>query len=1224
MRVILCRAMLALCAVSSHTMAQGRRDVIEGRVTTERKEAVAGSEVIVTRGPDRAVFRVVTDRDGQYRMVVDSGTGDYFVYIGPPTGAKLRAFRKRVTASSPSDSVFTVHATLIDVVSPQQLTTVRVQGQVARPTRADERAPGPGAAEWSTAGVAALTGPDQVGNLTALAANLPGVTAVAGGVSVFGLPASQNLVLLDGLSFPGAAVPRDAHVTTRVQTSTFDPSRGWFGGAQTRVDIAHDFLYATRRASLSVEEPWLQPSSQLARRSGLVPAKLNGGFGATGFLWSERLSYNASADFTHRTTSAVALDALDEEALFRRGVSRDSAIRFLTVARANGIPTSAVGTTLPTTNSGTLLVSIGTLAEDRNTFRPKRHLGRVSAYMAREARDAMGLSSLRAPSAMYGTDATTLSLQTTLSSFLRPGLLHEVRAAMSRRVDRIAPNLVMPKAVVSVATPSGTDAGLAMLEAGGVSDGASRQGRTSLEVQSETRFFARPGHRVKLAGAVRMEEVAVEMRANAFGTFRYATLGDFAANRPSFFSRQLVAPEAVGRVWNGFVSLGDYWRSIASLELSYGARAEVTVNATAPGENDAIAVAFGERTSRPPSRLHLSPRAGFTWTYRRSNPSGYVVRNDYGSFVVPAVGVLRGGIGEFRSLTTPDALAELAASTGLEGARREITCAGPELAQPNWSAFAESALTIPRDCEAIDGAHVLRDAAPDVRLIARDYTAPRSWRANVAWTSLYSTFVWTLESSYSRNVQQYGVHDLNFSDVPKLSLPEETGRPVFVTVDGVVPGTGDVTRLGSRRNPAFGSVMQTRNSQVSEALVASATVAPDLTRYARARVYASITYSLTDARRTQNGFLGSTTRSPVVQEWIRNPDVPRHAFVVQAGLRTRIGALTLFGRLASGRAYSPMVERDINGDGLPNDRAFVFDPATASDSSVRAGMETLLRRSSPEVRACLQRQIGQLAGANSCSTSWQATLNARLSIGASSSAGWAKRVTASLYVANLPAGLDYMLHGSRLHGWGDAGLPERTLLRPVGFDAATQRFKYQVNPRFGETRPRYGLPLDPFRVTLDVKIDLGVSTDQQILDRSLRSGRAGHSGTRRTVGQIRQFYLRALPDPFAAVLAMTDSLLLTADQVRAVMVGQERYKLRVDSAVSILANWMAALPDRYNAAEALRRQDETFTAVLNIGREETQRALATTLLEVQARLLPWPVDVMLKAKVPLTLREIRR
>jgi hypothetical protein len=87
-----------------------------------------------------------------------------------------------------------------------------------------------------------------------------------------------------------------------------------------------------------------------------------------------------------------------------------------------------------------------------------------------------------------------------------------------------------------------------------------------------------------------------------------------------------------------------------------------------PDRNPALEQALGVRTGVAPARLHVSPRAGFSWTYNRDRDNGNgSSNNSVGKFYRATSGVVRGGIGEFRDLLRPDILADAGASTGLPG-----------------------------------------------------------------------------------------------------------------------------------------------------------------------------------------------------------------------------------------------------------------------------------------------------------------------------------------------------------------------------------------------------------------------------------------------------------------------------------------------------------------------------------------------------------------------------
>lgn len=145
----------------------------------------------------------------------------------------------------------------------------------------------------------------------------------------------------------------------------------------------------------------------------------------------------------------------------------------------------------------------------------------------------------------------------------------------------------------------------------------------------------------------------------------------------------------------------------------------------------------------------------------------------------------------------------------------------------------------------------------------------------------------------------------------------------------------------------------------------------------------------------------------------------RHTF--QASLARRVArTVDLSGvlRLVSGRPFTPLVEGDANGDGRFNDRAFVFDPAAAGDTALAAGMRRLLDQAPGGVRGCLLRQLGRIAGRNSCRTPWSPSLDAQATFKPGGPGG-SRRWIFTAVAQNVTAGLDYLLHGADgLRGWG--------------------------------------------------------------------------------------------------------------------------------------------------------------------------------------------------------------
>jgi hypothetical protein len=151
-------------------------------------------------------------------------------------------------------------------------------------------------------------------------------------------------------------------------------------------------------------------------------------------------------------------------------------------------------------------------------------------------------------------------------------------------------------------------------------------------------------------------------------------------------------------------------------------------------------------------------------------------------------------------------------------------------------------------------------------------------------------------------------------------------------------------------------------------------------------------------------------------------------------------------------------------------------------------------------------------------------------------------VIPNVYLQNVLAGVDQALHGSNLRGWGSPTTPDPVLLVPRGFDAGTGRFRYDVNPRFADTRPARTLFRDPFRIVIDFAINLSTNFDLQQLRRAVEPVRAPDGWRRRSADSLAAFYLKNTSSIHKLLLEQTDSLFLSRAQVEALQ--------RADSAFS--------------------------------------------------------------------------
>lgn len=1208
-----------LLAVGSASTARAQapihRDVIQGTVTSD-SGAVAGADVIVTMAPDRVSEATKTDATGHYTIAFEHGTGDYLVHVSA-TG--FATFRKRVTRTG-ADSVLTVDARLARG-GVQQLAKVRVNARKPVPDRRRETyATGTGAAEHLVDGVNGAVPPDQAGDLAAAAATVPGVAVTPNGISVGGLSPSQNSTTLNGIAFAGADVPRDASTTVRVTASAFDPARGWFSGANTDVTLASGNVFSNRSAHLTLDAPALQFTDPVSASLGQRYTALRAGTGGDGALFQDRYAYNYGVEASRRSSDFASLGSASPAALQRAGVSADSAARLAAILQAAGVPLGA--SDVPgarVTQSASLIGRIDHAPYDWNTFTPARTSFGVLGYAKLSHSDAMGTTPTATASHGGSTSQQLGMLQLLYSAYSSRDWLTEVRSTFTLAHDAGTPYLTLPGGQVLVASDiPGASGGIASLAFGGNGALLSDQRRWTWETMSETRFYAHgtPAHRVTFTADARLDGVRQEPGTNRFGTFAFTSLAALAANTPSSFTRTLGSPAQTGGVWNGFVALGDYWRKSSTLQLMYGARVEGNRYLDIPAGNPAVASTFGVRTGNAPNTIHVSPRFGFTWL-RTNKGQGTGIRvSPVGRFFLGPSSYVRGGIGEFRSFLGPDLLTGASVATGLPGGISTLACVGSATPTPDWSAYAASAAAIPTAC-ANGAPSILADAAPTVQAFSPSYTAPRSWRANLAYGSSIGPIAYTLEGLYSLNVNQPGRIDLNFAGAPRFTLPDE-GRPVFVTPGSIVPGSGALSTVEARRDSQFGHVIENVSTLQSASRQLTLVVTPDLGRVSR--YYFSAGYTLASSRARESGFDASTFASPLDRDWARGDLDIRHQLVLQGGLSMKSLSLTFFGRMQSGLPFTPMIGGDVNGDGFANDRAFIFAPARTGDTAVANGTRALLASPDARVRDCLSRQLGTAAGRNSCEGPWTTSLNMQLA--------WQGMIkplghygSVALAFANPLGGLDQLLHGSgHLHGWGTQSAPDPVLYTPRGFDPSARRFEYAVNPRFGSTNPANTLLRVPFRVTLDVSLQLGPSFGQQEISRFLRPGRGGYPGKRLTAEELERRYARNVPDPYAEILQQSDSLLLSRDEVDSLRAIDARYKQHQDSIWTDLSRYLASLGDRYDAKAALKRQETAIDAAWEYARTDLQAELPHVLSPIQLGMLPRMAGMLYRAKQPVHIR----
>ena len=1163
MRSFVALTAAAVLAVSAHqTRAQSSRpEVLTGTVKSDSGIAVPASITVTPAGAGfSAAVTVRANTEGAWTATMPTRAPEYYVTV-----SAIGWIQQRVVAKSGGDdSSAPVRVDVVMRRTPVQLQTVRVIGQRRQPPQRDALI-GPDVAQTEKGIIAAsevFAVADQ-GDLMGMIAQVPGITITndpTNGLpqfSVLGLSGSQNNVTLNGLQYGGGDVPRDIIGAVRVSSSTYDVSRGGFSGAQLSVSQAAGNNFVNQIVHATFDAPQMQATDRIGRQLGqrYMNTQLSGGF--AGPIVFDRLFYNVSLQGGRRYSDLASLLTGDPGTLAGLGISQDSVNALVAAAGARGIPiaTAGVPDRRQTDNASMLM---------RFDWTPtQKAIGSITSSLRHSKSLASFVSTTALPG--HGGDLSRNGADVTgeFSAYVDSLILNVTRIGAHTDISNATPYMRIPDARVLVTSQlADGSTGLSSLVFGG-NAGLPRYSRTSgVEVYNQTSWNSSTNaHRWRLTFDGRADQLKQTQGANGLGTFTYNSIADVQGNRPASFSRSFAHSDVLADMRTGSIALGDQWRATQTLNVSYGLRVDGNATGSTLAYNPAVDSIFHLRTDHGPREVVVSPRASFGWGFGHNGTTGIP------NFGAPW-GFLSGGIGEFRNDLRPGLIAPVITNSGLPDALGQVLCVGSAVPVPDFSSYMTNEGAIPTTCAAGAPSSFV-STRPNVFTIDPDFQSQRSWRGNLQLRGPFITklFRFSADATYSLNLHQQSPFDVNFNGAQRASLSGEGGRPIYVQPTSVVPATGAVTNVDSRVSSLYGGVNDLRSDLQSRAAQYTFTLNPIGIGNINWRWTLSYVYS--DFREQTRGFGATTAGDPRLAEWSRGSLGSTHA--VNINVYTRVANLfsvALTGRAQSGLPFTPVVAGDVNGDGLSNDRAFVFAPG-AGGAAVSSAMSQLLSNASSRVRNCLTRQFGAVAGRNSCEGPWTATAAATLTLNPEK-LGWDNRTTLSFNVSNPLAGVDELMHGSaHMQGWGQPAAPDPTLLRVRGFDPATKAFAYDVNPRFGDTHFASSTLRLPFIISLEARVRLGGDIDHQGLANIIGPGRT-RRGEKRNTQQIRALLLTSIFSPIQSILQVKDSMsILSQAQIDRLTQLQRRLIAKQDSIWAPTVKYMETLPASYNLDEAV-------------------------------------------------------
>lgn len=1188
-RTTLLRALFAgaalvasVAARPAHAQVGTTTEIIAGKVVGPDSIPVPNATVDVTSLENGVTKHTKTREDGRFSMLFRDGGAQYRVVV-----RAIGLLPATVTLTRRGDEDRLVADIRLGRAAVQ-LKAVQVSGQNARTGAPPASQAGASERAFGTPLVDRL--PVERGDLAQIAALTAGVVAVGGsdstpaGFSVAGQPSNQNNVTVDGASFLFGTLPQNGVRNVRVVTNSYDVSRGQFTGGQVATTTLSGGSTTQGTATLGLQPAATQFPTSNAPTFGQRYDQVTGSFGIGGPVLADKLFYFVSGQQEYRTDPVASILDANPAALRNLGVSADSVSRFVSLAGTNAIAPRAGAPSTRTALTSSALARVDLDFSEQSSLM-------VRADYRKSTSDASRVAPLALPATGGATNNSGGGLMASVTSTFG-AFINEARISGQVSEQTAAGFLGVPTGAINVGSDlGGAQPSQALLQFGGNASLPRASRNALVEFTNEFSWLANDAHRLKVGLLANASRTEINGVANGLGTFLYNSLGEFQLGQPALFARTLSSPAQHAAINSAALYVGDAWRVTPSLQIVYGARLEGSQLPGAPANNLAVETAFGRRTSEWPTQVQLSPRVGFT--YLLDNVAG-----------IPA-GSVKGGVGLFRG-TVPDALVSAVGNAnGLAGAQATLVCAGAAVPTPNWAAYSASSANIPTAC-ANGAPSGLVQTVPSVSLFDPSFTAPSVWRASFGFSRQFNLkYVIAMDALYAYGTNAASVTDLNLPGV-SFTLPGEGNRPVYARLGDIVPATGSLAGISNRPQPAFGSVASVASGLHSR--TAQFTVqafGPGLRSG-----FTSLAYTYTRTEDQSNGFgLGAyvptTAGDPNRTEWGTSDFERRHQFIATVFSQFAGGwEVSFIGRLISGPRYTPIVSGDVNGDGARNDRAYIPVPGSGT---LGTSLSQLLASTDGRAADCLRAQAGRVAERNSCETPWTPQLDVQVNWQPRAKA-LDGRLTLSLIMNNTLAGLDQLVHGSNLSGWGQPIVPDRALLTVAGFDSAARAYSYRVNQRFGTpmgANNPYGLP---FQLTLRAQVVLG--TDPVKAQMNAVTG--GSNGAAATLEEIKARIARNVPMPGKQLLEQADSLKLelTPEQTGKLTLMQDAYAHQMDSVLTYVATVLRdAGPNPDVGALGPKLQS------VNVG---VVKALQQLLKDMQATLTPaqW-AKVPDKIKFPL-------
>ena len=225
----------------------------------------------------------------------------------------------------------------------------------------------------------------------------------------------------------------------------------------------------------------------------------------------------------------------------------------------------------------------------------------------------------------------------------------------------------------------------------------------------------------------------------------------------------------------------------------------------------------------------------------------------------------------------------------------------------------------------------------------------------------------------------------------------------------------------------------------------------------------------------------------------------------------------------------------------------------------------------------------------------------------------------SFSLSNPLGAADLIVNGSdNLKGWGQTPIPDASLLYVRGFDPVTKQYTYEVNQRFGNTRPQFLTLRQPVVLTTSIRIDLGATREKQNLEGYVGAGR-DRPGNKLGEQFFRSVGPSSILNPLSTILRSQDTMRLSSKQADSIAILNRKYTYRADSIWAPVAKDLGNIGQTYDMSIAWDKYVKARRAQIDLLMDVVGQ-VNKLLTKEQTRKLPPQIVAYLDPRYLISIR----